>query len=340
LAFTLHDLYYVYLRTGQTSQALATALEARGLWRELGNRAMLADNLSMTILMSVISGKREAAIADSQEAFAISRSIENGWGMSFSQMMLAMGYWPYGQFDQGIAISKSFVQHAEKSGFWAAQYWASAELGMMYGLLGQHERGLALIRLALDAYSDKQEEPWHLPAYLSQIYLAMGSPERAVDFVQPKLADEQSDPMLKLFLTWSWNNVLIAKGEYAQVVLSASSFMSTLHEFDCRLFVADTLLALGQAQMGLGQGDLARTALSQAQAEAEEMGLNWILWQILAARAELETRDGQATAGGACLSQARQIVHRIADGLSDPELKASFLDRQAVQALMTEPAAR
>src|SRR3989442_6466984 len=118
---------------------------------------------------------------------------------------------------------------------------------MMSGLPGQYERGLGLIRLALDAYSDKQADPWQLPAYLSQIYLAMGSPERAEEYVHAKLADEQSDPMLKLFLTWSWNNVLIAKGEYAQAIQSATGFLPTLRDFDCRLFVPDTLLALGQA---------------------------------------------------------------------------------------------
>jgi hypothetical protein len=112
-----------------------------------------------------------------------------------------------------------------------------------------------------------------------------------------------------------------------------------LRGIGCRFFVPDTLLALGQAQMGLGQTDLARATLNEAQAEAEEMGLNWFVWQILAARAQLETQDGQPNAGGEFLSQARQIVQRIADGLSDPELKASFLDRQVVRSLMAEPAA-
>ena len=339
LAFTLNDLYYVYLRTGQTSEALAGALEARRLWRELGNRAMLADNLSVTILISVMAGKREAAIADAQEAFAISRSIENAWGMSFSQMCLGMAYWTHGEFDKGIAAAKSCMQYAEKSGFATAQFWSSAELGMMYGLLGQYERGLALIGVAVDAFSALQQQVWHWQPYLCHVYLAMGSPDRAEAYMKPKMAEEQSDPMTKLFRTWGWNSVLIAQGEYAQAVQSAGDLMQALRGFGCRLFVPDTLLALGQARMGLGQTDLARAALSEAQAEAEELGLDWILWQILAARAQLEARDGRASAGGEYLSQARQIVQRIAEGLSGPELKSSFLDRQVVRALMGEPVA-
>jgi predicted ATPase/class 3 adenylate cyclase len=339
LAFTLHDLYYSYLRSGQLSEALAASLEARQLWRDLGNRAMLADNLSVTILMSLLTGQREAAISDSQEAFAISRSIENAWGMSFSQMMLGMAYWPLGQFDQGIAVSKSCMQHAEKSGFLTAQNWSSGELGLMYGLLGQYERGLAMIRLALDETLAKHQMPWQLLAYLALVYLAMGSPDRAQEIIKTRLVDELADPILKAFLTWGWNSVLIAQGEYALAVQSAGDFVPVLRRFGFKLFVPDTLLALGQAQLGLGQIDLARAALTEAQAEAEEMGLDWILWQILAARAQLETQAGRAAASGECLSQARQIVKRIADGLSDLELKASFLDRQVVRALMAEPAA-
>ena len=331
MAFTLHDLYYAYLRSGRPADALATTLEARGLWRELGNRAMLADNLSLTVMMSLLAGQRTAAIANAQEAFDISRSIENAWGMSFSQMMLGMAYWPHGQFDQGIAVSKSCMQHAEKSGFWTAQYWAGAELGLMYGLLGQYERGLGLTQLALEAYGARHQEPWQLSAYLSQVYLAMGSPERAESYLQPKLADKRSDPILRIFFTWSWNNVLIARGDYAQAVRSASDYLTTLRDIGWRLFVPDTLLALGQARMGLGQMDLARAALSEAQAEAEAMGLDWIQWQILAARAQLEMQDGHAADGLEFLGCARQIVQRIADGLHDRELKTSFLGRQVVR---------
>ena len=338
LAFTLHDLYYTYLRTGQPSQALASSLEARQHWREMGNRAMLADNLSVTVLMSILTGQREAAIADSQEAFAISRSIENGWGMSFSQMMLGLAYWPLGQFDQGIAVAGRCIQLAEKSGFWTAQSWSSAELGLMYGLLGQYERGLPLVQRALDETSARGQTPWHLPAYLALVYLAMGSPERAEETVRDRLADERADPILKLFLTWVWNSVLIAKGEYALALQSAGDFLPVLRGFGFRLLVPDAYLALGQAHMGLGQTDQARVALSEAQAEAQDQGLDWILWQILAARARLETQDGQISSGEEFLSQARQIVQRIAEGLSDPALRASFLDRQVVRSLMPEPA--
>jgi len=339
MAYTLHDLYYVYLRAGQTSAAEATALEARQLWREFGNRAMLADNLGITVMISLLAGKREAALADAQEAFEISRSIENAWGMSFSQMMLGLAYWPQGKFDQGIAVSKNCIQHAKKSGFWSAEYWAGADLGLMYGLLGQVERGLALVQLAVDGHSARHQMPWHLPAYLSQLYLAMGSPERAEMYIQTNLGNVQSDSILKLFLTWGWNSLLIAKGEYARAVQSAGDYLLVLRDIGWRLLVPDTLLALGQAQMGLGQTQLARAALSEAQAEAEAQSLDWILWQILAARAELESRDSKPGMGETFLSQARLIVQRIAGGLSDPELQSSFLNQQRIQALLAEPAA-
>jgi tetratricopeptide (TPR) repeat protein len=287
--------------------------------------------------MTIMGGRMEAAIADSREAFALSQSIGNAWGMSFSEMNLATAYWTRGLFDKGIAAAESCIQHGENSGFITGKLWSIAELGMMYGLLGQYERGLSMISRAVAGFADQRQAPFHLESYLCHIYLAMGSPDRAEEVVQRSLAAGPGSPLFKLFLTWGLNGVLVAKGDYARAVQSISNLVPALRHANFRLLLPDMLLALGQAQLALGQTSLARAALSEAQAEAEEMGVDWFLWQILAARAQLETRDGQAGDSAEYLSRARQIVRRIADGLSDPELKTSFLDRQVVRALIAEP---
>jgi tetratricopeptide (TPR) repeat protein len=211
--------------------------------------------------------------------------------------------------------------------------WGRVELGMMYGLLGQYERGLAQIDEAVSAAVARQQMPWPLTAYRSQLYLAAGNVDRAEAMIAPGVAEPPTHLMLGVFATWGWNKVLLAKREYALAVQSAQEFLPVLRGFNCRLFVPDTLLALGEAHLGLGQMEPARARLAEAQREAEAMGLDWILWQILAARARLETQAGQAAAGISYLGQAQDVVQRIAGGLSDAGLRASFLDRPEVRAV-------
>ncbi len=333
LAYTLNDMHMLYVRSGETAKALAMAEEARSLWRELGNRAMLADNLAQSIAMAMLAGDLEAAVATSQEAFAISQSIENGWGMAFSQMWLASAYWTHGQFEAGLAAAERCKQYAENSGFQTAQLWSTIEQGMMYGLLGQQERGLATIEAAARVVATRQQVPWPMAAYLSQLYLTMGNVDQAEAILAPGVAEAQSDQMLGVFATWGWNKVLLAKGEYALAVQSAEDFLHILRGTNYRLFVPDALLALGEAHLGLGQMEPARAALAEAQSEAKAMGVDWILWQILAARARLETQAGQAAAGNDYRGQAQAIVQRIADRLSDAGLRASFLERPDVRAV-------
>lgn len=64
------------------------------------------------------------------------------------------------------------------------------------------------------------------------------------------------------------------------------------------------------------------------------MGSRQRLWQILAALAEVETRRGNGGQAEVLQRQAREILEEIAARVPTDELRASFLARPDVRALL------
>jgi hypothetical protein len=82
----------------------------------------------------------------------------------------------------------------------------------------------------------------------------------------------------------------------------------------------------------MGQTEAARKTLLEAQAEAEVIGSRRILWQILFTLSQLETEPAETER---LRKQAQEIVAYIANNISEPELRASFLGLPEVQAVLT-----
>ena len=76
----------------------------------------------------------------------------------------------------------------------------------------------------------------------------------------------------------------------------------------------------GQAHLLNG----AKAAFEQA------LGSRWLLWQILAALANVESDDGRSAA---LKSQARQGIQFIADHIHEDEMRSQFLQSEGVRAL-------
>ena len=67
IAFTLNDLWRPYAAVGDLASSLAS-LEEATIWRELGNRPMLSENLASIASLRRTAGKEAEALALSLEA--------------------------------------------------------------------------------------------------------------------------------------------------------------------------------------------------------------------------------------------------------------------------------
>src|SRR5258708_39595327 len=90
---------------GQPRQAQAAVSEARRLWRELGVLNMLADNLASTAFFHTLAGNYGQAVALSEEAEQVSRSIGNVWNQSYALYIVNMVHFDRGDVGRAIAVT-------------------------------------------------------------------------------------------------------------------------------------------------------------------------------------------------------------------------------------------
>jgi hypothetical protein len=100
-----------------------------------------------------------------------------------------------------------------------------------------------------------------------------------------------------------------------------------------RNYHPEALRLQAQALLGLARLDAARDALRAAQAEAERLGQRRTLWEILARRAELEARSGDAAATRRFRQAARAEIDRVAAALP-PALRAAFVNLPAARSVL------
>ena len=59
----------------------------------------------------------DGGLAASDEALAVSRSIDNKWGIAFSQMNVGTAHWRRGHFETAIASLQRGIDYAQEAGF-------------------------------------------------------------------------------------------------------------------------------------------------------------------------------------------------------------------------------
>jgi hypothetical protein len=94
------------------------------------------------------------------------------------------------------------------------------------------------------------------------------------------------------------------------------------------------LLIQGKALAAMDDSDQAREVLREARAVAEKIGQRTVLWQILAALAEIEEEQGNNGKAKSYRDEARNIIDYIAGHSGSEELRASFLSLPEVKTLL------
>jgi hypothetical protein len=123
----------------------------------------------------------------------------------------------------------------------------------------------------------------------------------------------------------------LARKDPVQAIAIIDPLVEDSQQFKVGQYIPEALFLKGQAHLLNGEGDLAKAAFEQARLAAETIGSRWLLWQILAALAGVESDNGKSAA---LKAQAREIVQFIADHMAKDELRSLFLQSEGVSALM------
>jgi hypothetical protein len=96
----------------------------------------------------------------------------------------------------------------------------------------------------------------------------------------------------------------------------------------------ESMLLQGRALAGLEQPEEAGKAFRQSLAFAAASGTLNLQWQALSELAALDAAAGDGEAAAQHRAAARETILRLAEGLSDPGLRQSFLGQAAVKEVL------
>jgi class 3 adenylate cyclase/tetratricopeptide (TPR) repeat protein len=340
MARTLTDLgVFCYGVGGRLDKAMAVLKQAGEISRELNDLPMRGDDLASLALISVLAGEYEPALEYAVEAQSVSESINNLWGQSYSRYKVGVVQWERGDADRAIETISTCIRLGEQAGFLASQIEPRADLASIYSSLGAYDLAQAELDKAMVVPTSL-----HLPdhAYLlsTQTHVRIGAgdvsgAEQMLEEHRQSHADKTwpsyRGPLLEAEIA-----VAIALDDFERAVALSEELRNMLHESRVRLWLPHALYLHGRALFALGRADEARASLLDARTEADARGSRWMLWQIMAALADVSENTNEAAG---LRTQARIIVDDIAHHVSSPSLRESFLNCPEVTALraaMTE----
>jgi tetratricopeptide (TPR) repeat protein len=114
----------------------------------------------------------------------------------------------------------------------------------------------------------------------------------------------------------------LARADFTGAAELADSAIDLARQNELGHHLPEALFLKGKAYFNQGDRLQAKNALEQARRAAEKLGSRYLLWQIIAILAELETDKDLAMK---LKTEARQIVDYIAGHITRQELRQAFL---------------
>lgn len=328
-AFILNDQVKCFLISGNLNQAEQAARTASEWWRTLDNLPMLADSLASSANIARWQGNYDQALTWSAEAYQISQSIDHVWGQAYSQMTTGAVLWERGQPQQAITVMEECIRLAEQANSLLPQILTRTDLGATYGSSGDIQRGFEYLRQALKLAEARL--PMFSPyviGMLARQHLLLDQLSEAETLIEQAKTESSLQHLSFLFqwVRFAGAELAFQQDDFKQALELTDAILEAIHQSGMRSLVPRVLLRRALCFAAMGQPEMARATLFEAQAEAENSGSRWWLGQILVANAELETDPVQAEQ---LWRKAEETVAYIFSH-SPPALRAIFQDQQQV----------
>ena len=340
-AFTLNDMQFCLIGTGQFERAIRGLEEARTLWLELDNLPMRADNLARLGLIYLLTGRYAAGEAAIAESYAISRSIDNLWGMSFSRMIIGQLYQYRGEPGRALLTNREVVELSQRGGSVVPQISTRIELAWMYALQGDLETAQMLAGQARAA-AQRYIPSWEplVDAWQARIDVRSGALERARAIIERLEAtqthkDAYSRLQMVYILPLAGVEYRLAVGRVRDAVELIERALVMLRASGIRPYTAELQLLQARALLELGQDALASAALDEALAEIDRMGGDDLRWRGLLLQARIALRCGSPETAARLRQEARALVLQIAERCL-PELRPAYLAQAEIQAVLQD----
>jgi tetratricopeptide (TPR) repeat protein len=334
-----NDLTISYVVSGQFHRALATKTQAIAAFRELDNRPMLADALGGAARVFYYMGDVAQALTFAGEGAAISKAIENPWGVVYNGWSLQEIEIDTGQFEITLANADQRIAAARRIAFPVFTGLLLSQVARAYFELGQADRMEPLAEEAVSLFVARGMPSWAIlgRGVAGSAALARGDLTAAQALLEP-LWHPGDDPV------HAFQGFLVAGPAFAEWSLAAGRLDLGLEFCDwmlARLTNEEVWRSAGEmyyarGRIYLARGDWARaeTDLLESRVRLADAQVAILTWKADAALATLYAARGDAARAVAAREQARQGISRLANGIHDRELRRSFLNRADVREVL------
>ncbi len=327
-AFLLNDLGHVYTWTGHPDEATVSLRQATELWRQLDNRAMLADNLATSGLYFGLFGELDAARACAEESQAISDAIQNAWGQSYSRSAVGILHWRAGEMSQAIETMKDSIRFGQEAGYLVAQALMSAYLALTYLDVGAIQQGLEVAGDGLAA--SERNMPTLTPglrAVLGHLLLASGDQAAAVAAMAGVAISDSDNPFIVDLVLGTKSALALSSGQIDDALAFSDQHVAYLQRHRFRLNLPWALHLRARALLAAGQTEAATSVLTEAFSLATVLGIRPDLRRILLTQAQMAEAAGDHERAEALRQQSRVHVDFIAGRIEEAGLREVFRGR-------------
>ncbi|MFN2224387.1 MAG: hypothetical protein ACK2UH_17655, partial [Candidatus Promineifilaceae bacterium] len=298
IAYTLHNMAARLMGREQFEESQRVNLEARAAWLELGNTPMLADSYIVTASLQWFAGNFEAVISAAGEALRISRSIGNKWIQSVAPFYTSLAFLEQGDVGRALEYLRQGLEIAEQEGITFFKFAGTSNQILLYWSLGALDRADPLVE---KLYQDRDQMVFGFYTTgltrAARIKLALGDLAQAQKIQAESLQDLDKDSLP----LWVMGEVTVTEallhltlGQPEEALSEAQRLIEKTKRAGLKANLTEARLVQGKALAILDELEEAANTLREAARLAEEIGQRRLLWQILAALAEVETRQGNA----------------------------------------------
>jgi tetratricopeptide (TPR) repeat protein len=334
LAYILHDLSRVYASINKFEEAKGHIQESQGYWRELGNLPMLADSLTMAAYVQLEAGNFERALTLSQESFEISQSINNLWGQAYSLTMIAPALSELGRISEGIIRIREGQEIAQEAKFIGMKILSPTLLSWLFASLGNFPQSNKMLE---QAWIDVQEMEMflrHVQIVTAWVNFREGHMSKAFDQLKKALshaASEFPDVFLGSLITNLQAEIEIERGEVKTALSLIEENTKGMEDGGRALFLPDALRLKAKVLIQMGRDEDGRQTLLEAKQLAQRLDARRSLVFVLSSLLDIARNLGNSEEIKTIQAQGDEVVSFIADHITEPDLKQSFLNLEEVR---------
>ncbi len=342
-AESLHRVASAAWRQGRFATALEAAQAALLASRAANDAPREATSLTTMGIVHRSRGEHDAARACYQQALDIHRAIGDRRGEAISLSQLGNVFFDLGDVTRAFDHHQQALDIFRLVGDRRGEAWSLSGLGSVFLTCGEYEAALARYEEALDIrrhINDRRGEGVAL-ADLGNARLALGQLPAARDALEKAvillrdIGARRDEVYALTYLARAMQHM----GELDKAQALHQAALSRRRELEQRAASMENVAGLASVALEQGDTDTARAYIEEVLAYVRASGLTHIEYpfQLYQTAIRVMRAGGDEEAARQILTEACQRLRERAEGIVDPALRRSFLERVPEnRALMAE----